>query len=258
MMYNVIVITSVTEDQPSLKTAKKFYKVKEKNKMKRILAFSVAAMAALTLAACSDDKKDESSKKTDKPSSSAVTEPAVSAYDDAVAVLDTAWAAYPEADKFPVFGGSTDVAMEYDGKAGPFTLTMTEEMSSNLKVPESLAAQIKSAASMIHMMNANTFTSAVFEVNGDIEAFSTSLVDSVNNTHWMCGFPETVITVKVGSYLVMAFGNGEIIENFKNAVTTAVDGAVLVHEGPVSFGDGNGDISVGNGDGGDGIMVPVF
>lgn len=209
--------------------------------MRPILAFSIAAMTALTLAACSDKKTDESSKKTDKPSSSAAADPAAAAYDDAATVLDTAWAAYPEADKFPVLGGSSDIAMEYNGKAGPFTLTMTEEMTSNLKVPQGLLGQVKSAASMINMMNANTFTSAAFEVDGDIEAFSTALVDSVNNTQWMCGFPETVITVKVGSYLVMAFGNGEIIENFKNAVTTAVDGAVLVHEGPVGSGNGNDD-----------------
>lgn len=228
--------------------------------MKRILAFVLAAMATLALAACtnsktqnSDDKSNSSTSSTpaDNSSSSAETDPAGSAYDDPVAVLETAWAAYPEADKFPVFGGSTDVATQYDSKPGPFTLTMKDEMGNNLKVPESIMPQIKSAASMIHMMNANTFTSAVFEVDGDIDAFSTALVDSVNNTQWMCGFPETVITVKVDGYLIMAFGNGEIIEAFKNAATTAVEGAVLVHEGPVSFGDGNGG-------GGDGIMVPVF
>lgn len=229
--------------------------------MKRIFALTLAALAALALAACTGGKSSESGNKADNSSgstsagsssSTADNEADQSAYDDPAAVLDAAWAAFPEADKFPVFGGSTDVATEYDGKPGPFTMTMTEEMTNNLKVPGSIMPQIKSAASMIHMMNANTFTSAVFEVDGDIDAFSTALVDSVNNTQWMCGFPETVITVRTGSYLIMAFGNGELIEAFKNAATTSVDGAALVHEGPVSFGDGN------NGNGGDGIMVPVF
>lgn len=204
--------------------------------MKRILTLTLAALATLTLAACSNSSVDESSEQPDISASSADSDSAEAAYDDPVAVLEAAWAAYPEADKFPVFGGSTDVAEEYDSKPGPFTLTMTDELSNNLKVPEGVMSQIKNAASMIHRMNANTFTSAVFEVEGDIDAFSTAIVDSVNNTQWMCGFPGTVITVKVDRYLIMAFGNGEIIENFKTAATTAVDGAALVHEGPVSDG----------------------
>ena len=225
--------------------------------MKRIIALILAAMAILTFAACSNGESDDTDKKADDTSNSAPaddttsaadpagtdptdTDAAEPAYADAVAVLEAAWAAYPEDDKFPVFGGSTDVATEYDGKPGPFTITMTDEMKSSIHVSDDIIPKIKSAASMIHMMNANTFTSAVFEVDGDIDAFSSSLVDSINNTQWLCGFPETVITVKVDSYLIMAFGNGEIVETFKTAVTTAIDGAAIVHEGPISFGGGGG------------------
>ena len=232
--------------------------------MKRTIALILAALAILTLAACSNGESKDTDKKTDGTTNNAPagdttsaadpagtdpadtntadTDPAGSAYADALSVLEAAWAAYPEDDKFPVMGGSTDVAVDYDGKPGPFTMTMTDEMGYNLHVPEAIIPQIKSAASMIHMMNANTFTSAVFEVDGDIEAFSTALVEGINSTQWMCGFPETVITFKVDSYLIMAFGNGEVIEAFKTAVTTAVDGAVLVHEGPVSIGGNGGGI----------------
>ena len=216
--------------------------------MKRITALILAVMATLTLTACSNGESKESDSKADNSvsstpadnSSSATdsTDNKPSAYADAVAVLDAAWSVYPEDDKFPIMGGSMDVAMEYDGKPGPFTISMTDEMGYNLKVPESIMPQVKSAASMIHMMNANTFTCGAFEVDGDINAFSTALVDSVNSTQWMCGFPETVITIKVDNYLIMAFGNGEIIERFKTAATTAVTGASLVYEGPVSFGGG--------------------
>lgn len=230
--------------------------------MKRLIAFILAVMATVTLTACSsakakdnhsDNNSSSSTPANNTPSSdnSAGSEPAESAYNDAVSILEDAWDAYPEDDKFPIFGGSTDVAMDYDGKPGPFTLTMTDEMANNLKVPGNIMPQVKSAASMIHMMNANTFTSAAFEVDGDIEAFSTALVDCVNSTQWVCGFPETVITVKVGKYLIMAFGNGKVIENFKTAATTAVKGSSLVHEGPISFGGG------GIGDG-IGVGIPVL
>ena len=245
--------------------------------MKRISALILAVLATLTLSACSNNEPKDSGSKSDNSMSSTPTDnsssdtstdnsssntstdnsssdtstdnssstseptdnkPSGSAYADAVAVLEAAWAAYPEDDKFPIFGGSTDVAVDYDGKPGPFTISLKGEMGSFLHVPESIMPQIKSAASMINMMNANTFTCGAFEVDGDINAFSKALVDSVNSTQWMCGFPETVITIKVGNYLIMAFGHGEPIEKFKTAATTAVTGAALVHEGPVSFGGG--------------------
>ena len=230
--------------------------------MKRIIALILALMAILTFAACSNGDSNDTEKNTGDTTNNtpaddttsaadpagtdpadtdpADTDAAGSAYADAVAVLEAAWAAYPEDDKFPVFGGSTDVAVEYDGKPGPFTMTMTDEVKSHLHVPEAIIPQIKSAASVIHMINANTFTSAVFEVEGDIDAFSAALVEGINSTQWVCGIPETVITVKVDSYLIMAFGNGEVIETFKTAATTAVEGAALVHEGPISIGVGGG------------------
>ncbi|MCH5205170.1 MAG: hypothetical protein J1F03_10495 [Oscillospiraceae bacterium] len=219
--------------------------------MKRITAIILAALATLTLSACSNDEPKDNSNNSNNSVNSTPTEnsssseeqtnsePAGSAYADPAAVLEAVWGAYPEGDKFPIMGGSTDVAMDYDGKPGPFTLTMTDEMKSSLKVTDSIIPQIKSVASMIHMMNANTFTCAAFEVDGDINAFSTALVDSVNSTHWMCGIPETVITVKTGNYLIMAFGNGEVMEKFKTAATAA-DGASIVHEGPISLGGGGG------------------
>lgn len=228
------------------------------NKTKRIIALILAATATLTLAACSNGEPTDSDRNSNNstsnttadnsssPANNGDSEPAGSAYADAVAVLDAVWAAYPESDKFPLMGGSTDVAIEYDGKPGPFTLTMTNEIKNSLKVTDSILPQIKNAASMIHMMNANTFTCAAFEVDGDINAFSTALVESVNSTQWMCGIPETVMTIKVGNYLIMAFGNGEVMEKFKTAATS-VDGASIVHEGPISFGGG---------DNGGGIVIP--
>ena len=52
----------------------------------------------------------------------------------------------------------------------------------------------------------------------------------------------------------MAFGNGEVMDNFKTAVMTAVKGASIVHEGPVSFG-GDG---IGGAGGDDGFAIPVL
>ena len=49
------------------------------------------------------------------------------------------------------------------------------------------------------------------------------------NNQWMCGFPETLIIVTVGEdYVVSAFGNGQVIEAFKTAITTVYGDAAVV------------------------------
>ena len=88
---------------------------------------------------------------------------------------------------------------------------------------------------MMHMMNANTFTAGAYHVadSADLSAVTDAIKDKVMNNHWMCGFPETLIIVQVSdSYVVSAYGNGELIDNFKTKLLAAYEGAaeVLVEE----------------------------
>ena len=47
----------------------------------------------------------------------------------------------------------------------------------------------------------------------------------------MCGFPETLIIVTVDdNYVISAFGNGQIIETFKNKTTSVFEDATVVYE----------------------------
>ena len=97
-----------------------------------------------------------------------------------------------------------------------------------------MADKIDDAASMMHMMNANTFTAGAYHVTAasDVTEVTNAIKDKVMNNHWMCGFPETLIIVQVGdSYLVSAYGNGELIENFKTKlVNTYANAEVVVEE----------------------------
>ena len=90
------------------------------------------------------------------------------------------------------------------------------------------------AASLIHMMNANTFTGAAFHLeNGDdVDVFVESLKENIMGTQWMCGFPDTLnIFVVNGEYVVSAFGNADIMENFKTKLNEVFgDSAVIVVE----------------------------
>ena len=88
-------------------------------------------------------------------------------------------------------------------------------------------------ASMIHMMNANTFTGAAFHVKdaADVKTFEDGLKEAVLNNQWMCGFPEKLVLCQLGEqYVVSAFGNGEMIEYFKTQLQEQYPGVTVVAE----------------------------
>ena len=94
-------------------------------------------------------------------------------------------------------------------------------------------ALIDDAASMMHAMNQNTFTAGAYHVAnaGDVEMLISDLEDNIMNRQWMCGFPDTLVIVKVdANTLVSAFGEATNIENFKNKLTAAYSGAEVVSE----------------------------
>ena len=188
--------------------------------MKRTIAILLCGLLLVGLIGCG--KKTESGDTT-------VTD-AVAAT-DATDLLTQVWNSYDDADKFPVGGGDFDnIVMEAPGK---YDVTKAEEMDSTLGLPVSSAAMIDDAASMMHMMNANTFTGGVYHVAdaANQDAVVDSLKDNIMNRQWMCGFPDTLIVAKVGGeYVVSAFGNAEIIETFKTNLESAFEMTDIVYE----------------------------
>ena len=154
-----------------------------------------------------------------------------SSADSAVGVLNSIWTTYEEENKFAAGGGdSQNMVMD---EPGAFDVTNTEELNATLGFPTDYADKIDDAASLMHMMNANTFTAGAYHVTNadDVTAVCDALKESIMNRPWMCGFPETLIIVVVDdNYVISAFGNGEIIENFKNKTTGAFSSATVVYE----------------------------
>ena len=154
-----------------------------------------------------------------------------SSADSAVGVLNSIWTTYEEENKFAAGGGdSQNMVMD---EPGAFDVTNTEELNATLGFPTDYADKIDDAASLMHMMNANTFTAGAYHVTNadDVTAVCDALKESIMNRQWMCGFPETLIIVVVDdNYVISAFGNGEIIENFKNKTTGAFSSATVVYE----------------------------
>ncbi len=155
-------------------------------------------------------------------------------YAQAVDVLNAVLAVYEENDKFAVAGGDMENAV-MDGP-GKFDVSKTEELDMTLGLPADQASSLDDAASMVHMMNANTFTGGAYRLKDgtDVDAFADAVKENIKNRQWMCGFPDTLLIIRVdGSYVITAFGNEEIMDTFKANALSALDGAEVLVEEPI-------------------------
>ncbi len=156
-------------------------------------------------------------------------------YAQALDVLNEIRQAYEEEDLFSIYGGDQENAvMDAPGK---FDISKTEELGITLGLPEDLWDDIDDAASMVHMMNANTFTGAVYHLKDgtDINDFADTVKSNIMGMQWICGQPDTLIIMEVkGNYVITAYGNAEIIETFKNNALSALEDSQTVVEAPIS------------------------
>lgn len=185
-----------------------------KNKCKIIISL-IITMLAIALVGCG-----KSTTENEMPISSCVE------------LLNSVWETFEEEKKFPAMGGSFDASV--DNAAGAFDIEDTENLTYMLHVPENSISDIDEAASLIHAMNANTFTGAAFHLTeaADAEEFVTSLKENILNARWMCGIPDKMMIYTInGEYVVAVFGNTDAVETFKTKLVEIYgEGAVLVTE----------------------------
>lgn len=156
------------------------------------------------------------------------TEPSVVVPESALEILQNIWALYGEDEKFFCMGG--DFNNPVDNAPGNYGLGDAEMLSYQLYVPADQVASIDQAASLIHGMNVNTFTSAAFHMaeGVDANAFATAIRDNVQSAQWMCGFPEKLIVAVIGGeYVLMAFGLNDAMTPFETKLATAYPDAVI-------------------------------
>ena len=193
--------------------------------MKKIVSLILAGVMMLSLAACGAEKPAETTAPVE------TTAPAA-AVESSLAVLESIWANYGDDEKFAVIGGNIESPV--DGAPGNYDMAYAENLTWNLLIPEDQIANIDEAASMIHMMNANTFTSGVVHlVEGtDAAAFAQVMRDAIQGNMWMCGFPETLtVAVLGGEYVLIAFGVNDAMNPFMTHFAEAFPGAeVLFNE----------------------------
>lgn len=149
----------------------------------------------------------------------------------AVDVLTRIWDNYTEDERFSAAGGDYDNSI-VDGP-GSFDITNTEGLSTQLIFPAEHAELIDDAASLMHMMNSNTFTGGVYHVTdtANIQVLADALKDKIENTQWVCGSPDRLIIADIGEgYVLSAFGEEEIMQTFKKRLTDTYGDSQILYE----------------------------
>ena len=180
--------------------------------MKKLFALLLAAVMALSLVACggNDTKNDQPAEIT-----------------SALNLLETVWNDYSDDEKFSVVGGGPDAEQMVDGAPGVFDLSDRSLAEYHLVLPET--AEVDEAASLIHMLNANTFTAAAYHATGDAQALATELRDAVQANRWMCGFPDKVVVAVRGEYVAVAFGAEDLVDAFAGRLS-GIFGMALAYD----------------------------
>lgn len=186
--------------------------------MKKFFAILLVLSLSLGLAACAQKGQTET-----KGSSS---------ISDAVTLLTTVWDKIPEDQRFSAIGGQIGGSDVKDGTPGAFPLDNADELDRELGFPAASVDKLQSAASLIHMLNANTFTCGAYEIKdgGDLETLGKELRDNIQARRWMCGIPDKVVVLSVENYLVSLFGAEDLVDTFRDTLTGTYEGAKVLYD----------------------------
>ena len=194
--------------------------------MKKILAFILAAVMVLSLAACAD-----------KGSEGGATSPSGAQKDQpksALEILEKVWSKYSTDEKFPATGGS-EKHMK-DDKPGKFDVSDAEALDFELGFPKAQASEIDDAASLMHMLNQNNFSCGVYHVkdSGNVEALAGKIKENILARQWLCGIPEKLVILTVGDYIVSVFGAGELTDTFVAKLSAEYGSAKQLFDVPIA------------------------
>jgi len=164
-----------------------------------------------------------------QPETPAEDKPAAAA-DDALTILNAIWNTYSDEEKFPAAGGDSEHAV--DGAPGSFDTSNADNLSYMLTFPADDASLIDSAASLVHMMNLNTFTCGAFHVAdaNNVTKLADDLRTTIQAKHWMCGFPDKLVIVTVGQSVFSVYGNEELVNTFRDKLLASYPTAAAVYD----------------------------
>ena len=194
--------------------------------MKKIIAIALAAVMALSLAACT--------RQNDKNGTTTSSDAAKGQAKSASEILEKVWSKYSADEKFPATGGS-EKHMKED-KPGKFDVSDAEALDFELGFPKANASEIDDAASLMHMLNQNNFSCGVYHVkdSGNVEALAGKIKENILARQWLCGFPEKLVILTVGDYVVSVFGAKELTDTFTAKLSAEYSSTKQLFDVPIA------------------------
>ena len=186
--------------------------------MKKMISLLLTCIMSLSLAGCTAAGK--------KPQGTTVT--------SAVDFYTQVWDAFGEDNQFPCAGGDAEHETE-----GPAKFVLNEENKETfqylLHVTDELYDMLEDdVATLQHMMNTNTFSSAVAKLKDPSKAssFAKEYTEAIQNQQWMCGFPDKVTVISVDAYVVIAYGMDELIDCLVDKCSTIAPQSTVLADEP--------------------------
>ena len=184
----------------------------------KLAALALCTMMLFTLAACG--QKDNGGNGGNDAAAPA----------DSLELLTKVWDSYTDDEKFSAVGGDYDHSV--DDAPGAFDISQADNVEYMLTLPQDKVSLIDGAASLMHMMNANTFTCGAFHPAKaeDADTLAQTLRDSIQGKQWMCGFPDKLVVAKVGGYVVSFYGDQDLVNTFRDKLSAAWEGTEIVFD----------------------------
>ena len=186
-------------------------------KIKKILITVIAFTMVFTLAACGGGNSEETDGKE---------------FSSAEELLKAVYDGFDGEYKFPVAGGSSD-NMNEEGP-GAFNVGDGSELNQMMHFPSEYTEKIEDAATMFHLMNANTFSAGAYRIKGDLNEITDAYTAEIDSTKWMCGFPEVFVVIKAGDYMIGAFGDSDLMDEFVKQAESRIANTKVIVNHPVS------------------------
>lgn len=185
--------------------------------MKKVFAILLSAALLFSLAACAS--------KGNEPGSSTNGV-------DPLTLLQTVWNSHSEDEKFAVSGGDLSPEHMKEDEPGVFSISDASELDRELGFPEAEVSNITAAASLVHMMNANTFTCGAFQLKDGVDAaaLAKKVEQNIQSRQWMCGFPDKLVIVTVGQSVLSVYGNEELVNTFRDKLLASYSAATAVYD----------------------------
>ena len=194
--------------------------------MKRIIALALVAVMVLSFAACAKQNGENGT-----PAPSDIQKGQAKS---ALEILEKVWSKYSTDEKFPATGGS-EKHMKED-MPGKFDVSDAEALDFELGFPKAKASEIDDAASLTHMLNQNNFSCGVYHVksSGNAETLARKMKENILARQWLCGFPEKLVILTVGDYIVSVFGAAEMTDTFTAKLSAEYGSAKQLFNVPIA------------------------